>query len=132
MSKLGTLFGGIGAFLSGVIAFYGFLRLRKLNRFEAYSREIGRIELLARGLEGDPAAPAEPVALRTYLEGRLTTLKHDVLKDFAGGGLKGEGLMAGIIALINDTRESLIRVTATREVGTINLTTGNDQTNKPS
>ena len=29
------------------------------------------------------------------------------LKDCAEGGLRGEGLMAGIIALINDTRESL-------------------------
>jgi hypothetical protein len=30
-----------------------------------------------------------------------------VLEDFAAGGFKGEGLMASIIALINDTRESL-------------------------
>jgi TRAP-type uncharacterized transport system substrate-binding protein len=106
-AKLGTVAGGIGAFLSGAIAFYGFLRLRKLNRFESYYREIGRIEMVARGLEEDPAAPTDPESLRAHLERRLTTLKCEVLRDFAEGGLKGEGLMAGIVALINDTRESL-------------------------
>jgi hypothetical protein len=105
--KFGTLAGGIGAFLSGAIAVYGYLRLRHLNRFESYYREIGQIEMLARGLEQDPAAPTDVLALRAHLEERLTTLKCEVLKDFAEGGLQGEGLMAGIIALINDTRESL-------------------------
>jgi hypothetical protein len=103
--------------VSGVIAFWGFLRLRNLRRFEAYYREIGQIEMIARGLEDDPAAPIDLLSLRSYLEGRLTSLKCKVLEDFAAGGLKGEGLMAGIIALINDTRESLAGlVTARNEV----------------
>jgi TRAP-type uncharacterized transport system substrate-binding protein len=115
--KFGTLGGGIGAFVSGVIAFYGFLRLRNLKRFEAYYREIGQIEMIARGLVDDPAAPIDVHSLQTYLEGRLTALKCKVLDDFAEGGLRGEGLMAGIIALINDTRESLAGlVTARNEV----------------
>jgi hypothetical protein len=105
--KFGTVAGGIGAFLSGAIAVYGYLRLRHLNRFESYYHEIGQIEMAACGLEHDPGAPTDVPALRSYLEGRLTTLKCKVLKDFAAGGLKGEGLMAGIIALINDTRHSL-------------------------
>jgi TRAP-type uncharacterized transport system substrate-binding protein len=113
-SKLVAMAGGTGAFLSGVIAFYGFLRLRKLSRFESYYREIGQIEMIARGLENDPAAPTDPPSLRSHLEERLTTLKCNVLKDFAAGGLKGEGLMAGIIALINDTRESLARMVTVR------------------
>jgi hypothetical protein len=54
-----------------------------------------------------PPAPTDVPSLRSHLEGRLTTLKCEVLEDFAEGGLRGEGLMAGIIALINDTRESL-------------------------
>jgi hypothetical protein len=112
--RLGTLAGGIGAFTSGLIAFYGFLRLRNLNRFESYYREIERIEMIARGLEGDPAAPADVASLRAHLEGRLTTLKCRVLEDFAAGGLRGEGLMAGIIALINDTRGSLAGMAAGR------------------
>jgi TRAP-type uncharacterized transport system substrate-binding protein len=105
--KFGTLGGGIGAFVSGVIAFYGFLRLRNLRRFESYYHEIGQIEMIARGLEVDPSAPSDVEALRARLERRLTALKCKVLDDFAEGGLRGEGLMAGIIALINDTRESL-------------------------
>jgi TRAP-type uncharacterized transport system substrate-binding protein len=106
---------GIGYFLWGVIAVYGFLRLRKLKRFEYYYREIGQIEMIACGLENDPAAPTDVTSLRTHLEGRLTALKCKVLTDFAEGGLSGEGLMASIIALINDTRESLARMVVLRD-----------------
>jgi TRAP-type uncharacterized transport system substrate-binding protein len=106
-SKFARLAGGFVYFLSGVIALYGYLRLRKLRRFEFYNREIRRIEMIARGLAEDSAAPTDVLSLRGHLERRLTTLKCRVLKDFAEGGLRGEGLMAGIIALINDTRESL-------------------------
>jgi TRAP-type uncharacterized transport system substrate-binding protein len=113
-ARLITVAGGTGAFLSGVVAFYGFLRLRNLHRFESYYHEIEQIEMVAYGLQEDPTAPTDPEALRASLEGRLTALKCKVLKDFAEGGLKGEGLMAGIIALINDTRESLARMTAAR------------------
>jgi TRAP-type uncharacterized transport system substrate-binding protein len=112
--KFGTLGGGIGAFVSGVIAFYGFLRLRNLRRFEAYYREIGQIEMIARGLVDDPTVPIDVTSLQSHLEGRLTALKCKVLNDFADGGLRGEGLMAGIIALINDTRESLAGLVTAR------------------
>jgi TRAP-type uncharacterized transport system substrate-binding protein len=112
--RFGTLAGGMGAFVSGAIALYGFLRLRKLRRFESYYREIGQIEMIAAGLEDDPAAPNDAPSLQSHLEERLTTLKCKVLKDFAAGGLKGEGLMAGIIALINDTRESLAGMVTAR------------------
>src|SRR5262249_43737108 len=113
--KFGTLAGGIGALLSGAIAVYGYLRLRALKRFESYYREIEQIERSARGLGGEPGAPADAGALRSDLEGRLTALKCRGLEDFADGGLAGEGLMAGITALINDTRESLAGVAATRD-----------------
>src|SRR5262249_11406192 len=106
-AKIGTLLGGVGTFISGLIAFYSYMRLRKLRRFVAYYREIGRIDMLARGLEVDPDTPTEPEARRLHLETRLTQLKHDVVMEFAEGGLQGEGLLAGLIALINDTRESL-------------------------
>lgn len=107
VGKLGTLAGGIGAFISGLIAFYSFMRLRKLNRFESYYHELTQIELIARGVQVDPDAPTTSDTLRAHLEMRLSALKCRVLEDFAEGGLKGEGLMAGIIALINDTRNSL-------------------------
>ena len=106
-SNYSKLAGGIGAFASGMMALYGFVRLRKLSRFESYYREVGRIERIARGLEVDPDAPANPEDLRAELELRLSNLKCQVLEDFAEGGVKGEGLLAGIIALINDTRDSL-------------------------
>jgi TRAP-type uncharacterized transport system substrate-binding protein len=110
--RLGTLAGGFGAFISGMIAFYGFLRLRHLRRFESYYREIGQIEMAASGLRKAPDAPADTESLRADLEHRLAELKCKVLQDFAEGGLKGEALMAGIIALINDTRGSVARMAA--------------------
>jgi hypothetical protein len=108
--RFGTLAGSLGAFLSGAIAFYGFLRLRHLNRFKSYYDELGQIEMIAAGLKEPPAALHDVASLRSHLERQLITLKCKVLEDFAAGGLKGEGLMAGIIALINDTRESLVRM----------------------
>jgi hypothetical protein len=99
--------GGVGAFASGAIAFYTFLRLRKLNRFEAYYRELGQIERVAHGLEKDPQAPTTPEGLHTHLEMRLSALKCRVLAEFAEGGVKGEGSVTGIIAAINDTRSTL-------------------------
>jgi TRAP-type uncharacterized transport system substrate-binding protein len=110
VASLGKFAGGLGALASGCIALYGFLRLRQLRRFEAYYNEIRTIERLARGLEVDPNAPGDPVALRGYLEDRLLDLKSRALQDFAEGGLKGEGLMSGIVSLINDTRSSLARL----------------------
>jgi hypothetical protein len=112
--NLVRLIGGIGAFMSGVIAFYGFLRLRNLRRFESYYREIEQIELMARDLKDHPAAPSDVLPLTSDLDRRLTALKCKVLEDFAAGGLRGEGLMAGIIALINDTRESLFGMVTAR------------------
>ena len=112
MAELGKLLGGAGAFASGLVAFYGFLKLRQLRRFEAYYQEIRRIELIARGQEDDPNAPPadRPAERMVYLEHRLNDLKCEALKDFADGGMKGEGLMSGIAALVNDTRDSLGRI----------------------
>jgi hypothetical protein len=109
-SALGKAAGGLGALASGIVAIYSFLRLRQLRRFEAYYKEIRRLELIARGQEDDPAAPTEPAARRAYLEDRLLDLKSRALADFANGGLKGEGLMFGIVSLVNDTRASLARL----------------------
>ncbi len=107
LSGVGKVSGGLGAFASGIVAFYGFLRLRQLRRFESYYHEIRRIERVARGLDPDPAAPVAPSARRDYLEGQLLDLKGRAMSDFAEGGLKGEGLMTGIVALIGDTRRSI-------------------------
>jgi hypothetical protein len=84
---LGKVADGLGAFGSGAIALYPFLRLRTLNRFDASCRTIGQIERVACGLEQDLRAP------RT----------------------KGEGSVTGLIAAINDTRSALPLALAARK-----------------
>ena len=106
-STLGRVAGSIGALASGLIALYTFLRLRKLRRFEAYYHEITQIERVASDLEQDPQAPMTPDALRVYLQTRLSALRSRVLEDFADGGFIGEGIVAGIIAAIHDTRSTV-------------------------
>jgi hypothetical protein len=107
MSQLGRLLGGLGAFASGIVGLYGFLRILRLRKFEAYYHEIRRIVQIARGRADDPGASSEPGARRAYLVDRLDDLKSDAIRHFAKGGLKGEGLLSGIVALVNDTRNSL-------------------------
>jgi hypothetical protein len=107
MSHLGRLLGGLGAFFSGLLGLYGFLRIMQLRRFESYYEEVRRIVQVARGLEDDPDAPPDPDARRSYLLDQLDDLKSEAIRDFADGGLKGEGLLAGVVALVIDTRSSL-------------------------
>ncbi len=107
MSQLGKLFGGLGAFASGLVGLYGFLRILQLRKFETFYHEVRRIGQVARGQEVDPGAPADPDARRAYLIDRLDDLKSEAVREFAEGGLKGEGLLSGVVALINDTRNSL-------------------------
>jgi hypothetical protein len=115
VSMLGRIASAIGAFASGAVAVYTYLRLRKLNRFEAYYREIGQIERVARGLEQAPETPTTPNALRTHLEKRLSALECRVLEDFAAGGLKGEASLTGVIATINEARSTLPLALASRK-----------------
>jgi hypothetical protein len=114
MSQLGKLLGGLGAFVSGIVGFYGFLRILHLRRFESYYQEVRRIVQVARGREDDPDAPSDPEARRAYLLDQLDDLKNEAIRDFAAGGLKGEGLLAGVTALVNDTRSSLAAEYRTR------------------
>jgi hypothetical protein len=107
MSQLGRLLGGLGAFASGMVGLYGFQRILQLRMFEAFYQEVRRIVQISRGQAHDPAAPTDPDARRAYLLGRLDDLKSDAVRQFAEGGLKGEGLLSGGVALINDTRNSL-------------------------
>jgi TRAP-type uncharacterized transport system substrate-binding protein len=107
MSHTGRLLGGLGAFVSGILGLYGFLRILQLRRFESYYAEVRRIVQVARGLEPDPDAPHDPDARRAYLLDHLDDIKSEAIRDFEAGGLRGEGLLAGVVALVNDTRSSL-------------------------
>ena len=74
LSGLGKVLGGLGAFVSGVVAVYGYLRLRQLRRFEAYYQEIRRLELI--GAARKPTPPPPRTRRRgAYLENRLLDLK---------------------------------------------------------
>jgi hypothetical protein len=117
MSQLGRLLGGLGAFASGMVGLYGFLRIRQLRKFEDFYHEVRRIVQISRGLAYDPQAPTEPDARRAYLLDRLDDLKSEAVRQFAEGGLKGEGLLSGIVALINDTRNSLAGAERVSRVG---------------
>ncbi len=119
VSQLGKLFGGLGAFASGIVGLYGFLRIRQLRKFEDFYYEVRRIVQISRGQADDPAAPTEPEARRAYLLGRLDDLKSEAVRQFAEGGLKGEGLLSGVVALINDTRDSLAGADRGSHLGTV-------------
>jgi TRAP-type uncharacterized transport system substrate-binding protein len=107
-----TIGGGLLAFALGIGFAYCFFRFRQVRRFESYYREVRRVEMIARGWETDPHAPADKAARRRYLDDRLLALKSRVFRDFAEGHLRGESLLSGIISLVNDTRNSLERISA--------------------
>jgi TRAP-type uncharacterized transport system substrate-binding protein len=108
--SLGTLGGVLGAFALGTVVAYCYFRFRQLRRFDHYYREVRKVEMIARGQEVDPRAPADPAALRRYLDDRLLALKSRVFRDYAEGSLRRESLLSGIISLVNDTRNSLDRI----------------------
>jgi TRAP-type uncharacterized transport system substrate-binding protein len=111
----GTIGGGLLAFALGIGVAYCFFRFRQVRRFESYYHEVRRVEMIARGWETDPHAPADKAARRRYLDDRLLALKSRVFRDFAEGHLRGESLLSGIISLVNDTRNSLERISALDE-----------------
>jgi hypothetical protein len=108
--NLGALGGALAAFFVGIAAAYGLIRLRQFRRFDHYYSEVRKVEMIARGQEVDPRAPADPAALQRYLDDRLLALKSKVFREYAEGNLRGEGLLSGIISLVNDTRNSLQRL----------------------
>jgi hypothetical protein len=81
--------------------------IRYPRRRRKLKEEVRRIVQVARGLEDGPLAPPDPDARRAYLLDQLDDLKSAAIRDFADGGLKGEGSLAGVVALVNDTRNSL-------------------------
>jgi hypothetical protein len=107
ISRLGKLLGGLGAFVSGLVGLYGLLRILQLRRFESYYQEVHRVVQVGRGLEDDPGAPLDPDARRAFLLDQLDDLQSEASRDFEEGGLPGEGLLAGVVALVNDTRSRL-------------------------
>jgi hypothetical protein len=131
ISVLATALGGVGAFGSGIVGLYGFLRIMQLRRFESYYRGVRRIAQVARGTEDDPDAPSDPVARRAYLLDKLDDLRGEATRDFAEGGLRGEGLLAGVVALVNDTRASLNDTHSRDVAGNGRIESGSRESNVP-
>jgi TRAP-type uncharacterized transport system substrate-binding protein len=77
------------------------------RRFVHYLREFTQLDLVARGITGDPEAPREPVKRVTYLEDKLSRLKAQMVQECSDAKLYREGAMGTVMSLISDTRASL-------------------------
>jgi TRAP-type uncharacterized transport system substrate-binding protein len=77
------------------------------KRFVYYLREFTQLDLVARGITADTAAPTEPIQRVAYLEDRLSRLKAQMIEEFSDCKLYREGTMATVMSLISDTRASL-------------------------
>jgi hypothetical protein len=99
--------GLIGGLVGLGVAIWGYYRWRRLLRFEKFFHDVLAVEQVARGLQVDPAAPAEPSARVRYLQERLADLRRDVIGEFAGGKLQGETLILGILTLITASEAAL-------------------------
>ena len=84
-------------------AIYGYIRYRRLLRFEHYFHEIRSIELIARGLQTDGDVPTTRPEMLEYLRNRLSDLRTSAIAEFARGRLQGESLILSIFTLIQDT-----------------------------
>jgi NMT1-like family len=102
--RLASVMGGL---IGGILAIYGYIRWRRLLRFEHYFHEIRQIEEIARGLRTDPAAPANRSELLAYLRYKLSDLRTAAITEFARGRLQGESLLLSIFTLIKDTSNFL-------------------------
>jgi len=104
LERLASVLGGI---VGAILAIYGYIRYRRLLRFEHYFHEIRTIDLIGRGKLPDPAAPTERAQLLAYLQNKLAELRSAAIAEFAQGRLQGENLILSIFTLIQDTNSSL-------------------------
>jgi TRAP-type uncharacterized transport system substrate-binding protein len=99
-------------------AFYGLSRYFHRDptaRFAHYLREFTQLDLVARGIEEDAEAPAEPLKRVAHLEDKLSRLKAQMIEEFSEARLCREGAMGTVMSLISDTRASLNAQRATLE-----------------
>jgi len=107
IERLASVLGGI---IGGILAIYSYFRWRRLLRFEHYFHEIRRIELIARGVQVDSAAPTSRPELLMYLRNKISDLRNEAIVEFARGRMQGESLMLSIFTLAKDTNEYLSMV----------------------
>lgn len=98
-----------GAFSAGALSLYGLLKARKTRRPSDYFTEIRQIDQFARGTAAPDAAGIEPDEISRHLEERLHAVRQNLIQDICEGRIKGDQVIANILALINDTRRHLPR-----------------------
>ena len=102
--------------ISGVVAGAAFFCWQWLRQrvarardasFAAYLERVSNIERRAARLERQPELA---IGSLIELQRELGRLKGEAIDRFAAGDLRGEALMSGFLALINDTRNYLARL----------------------
>lgn len=107
ITKVLTIF---GAFSAGALAIYGLLWRRKIRKPSDYFAEIRKVDLIARGVEADATAPIKPNELVKYLDDRLVRLRHELIEDICEDRIKGDQVIANILALLKDAQRNLQRL----------------------
>ncbi len=96
-----------GAFIALALSAYGLVGRKKVRKPSDYFTEIRKIEQMARGGEIDATAPLQPNDLRQYLDGRLQTLRQELIADICEGRIKGDQVITNTLTLLNDARVGL-------------------------
>lgn len=107
VTKAFSLFGVLSA--AGLTC-YGLLRKKKPRKPSDYFSAIRQVDMIARGAAADESAPMKPDEFILYLDDRLLRLRQDLIGDICEGNLKGDQVIANILALLKDTRANLQRL----------------------
>jgi TRAP-type uncharacterized transport system substrate-binding protein len=112
MESVNDVFSIFGAFSAGALSLYGLLwKWRKRTRKPSdYFAEIRKVELLAYDAETDSMIPVRPGELVKYLDDRLLALRQGLIEDICEGRIKGDQVIANILALLQDARRNLPRL----------------------
>lgn len=104
---ISTFLSMFGAFSAGALSLYGLLRRKRVRKPSDYYAEIRKIEMIAGGTDTDETAPIQPKEFVKYLDDRLLRLRQDLIEDICEGRIKGEQVIANILALLKDARRNL-------------------------
>jgi TRAP-type uncharacterized transport system substrate-binding protein len=93
--------------LGGLLALFGYIRWRRVLRFESYFQKVTQIKMTAKGFKPDETSPQDRDDLHRSLEEQLDDLQEEAIQDFSDGYFQGEGVVFALLSLIRDTREWL-------------------------
>ena len=101
-----------GAFSAGALSLYGLLWKKKARKPSDYYAEIRKLDLLTHGAEIDSTVPVQPNQRVSYLDERLLKLRQSLIEDICEGRIKGDQVIANILALLKDARLNLPKLEA--------------------